>query len=388
MSSELEADPSQLIEDGGKEITQEQLLVIVAEAQSARTRAEESEIKAKEVVQQLGALLAQAQDLLGKITETVPTLASKVAEVEASQSSAATLSKQVGEAQTRATEIRGDLEKILATAQQSQAEVEGLKQSVDSTKASASQADADILGIKATVDSNAQAIKTALETANTSTAITKGLADIAANVDQRIKDYETKLEALNSQCSEQLEAIKSLLPGATSAGLAAAFDDRRRTFLDPSKRWQRVFFASIVLLIGLASWSLYEVYLRASTMPNSQIVVLWLSRLPVAAALVWLAMHASRESALAKRLEEDYGFKVSVASSFQGFQEQMKNVGSVAADNEPLKTLCDATLAQIMNPPGRIYERHALAVSPTSELLKVAQPVVDMAKTTKLPGAH
>jgi hypothetical protein len=39
--------------------------------------------------------------------------------------------------------------------------------------------------------------------------------------------------------------------------------------------------------------------------------LLWPSHvhLPIAAALIWLALHASHESALAKRLERDYGFK-------------------------------------------------------------------------------
>lgn len=100
---------------------------------------------------------------------------------------------------------------------------------------------------------------------------------------------------------------------------------------------------------------------------------------------MWLAMHASRESALAKRLEEDYGFKASVASSFQGFQEQMKIIGDSTTGNEPLKTLCDATLAQITNPPGRIYEKHPLIVSPTVELVKAANAFVEAAKAAKLP---
>jgi len=96
-------------------------------------------------------------------------------------------------------------------------------------------------------------------------------------------------------------------------------------------------------------------------------------------------MHASRETALAKRLEEDYGFKASVASSFQGFQEQMKIVGGSAAGNEPLKTLCDATLARITDPPGRIYEKHPLVVSPTVELARAANAFVEAAKAAKFP---
>jgi hypothetical protein len=179
--------------------------------------------------------------------------------------------------------------------------------------------------------------------------------------------------------------IKALLPGATSAGLASAFDQRRKTFLNPSKHWNWLFIGSVGILAVLALVSLIEAYFHTPELTYQQLLIRWLSRIPFAAALVWLAVHASRESALAKRLEEDYGFKVSVASSFQGFQEQMKLVGGSAAGNEPLKTLCDATLAQITNPPGRIYEKHPLAVSPTEELLKAAQTFLDAAKAAKFP---
>lgn len=386
MNNDSAANSGQSVEEeestAGQRITQEQLSSLVVQAQSAQAKMQEAESKAKEVVNKLNELLAEAKVVLGKIEEVAPKISTATTEVEAHRASAETQAGQASEAQTRAAEIRGELETILASAQQSQGAVEALKQSVNSLKDSASQTDADILKVKATADANAEAIEEALGVAKTSAETAKGLADVAETVDQRVKGYETKLGELSAQCSEQLDAIRALLPGATSAGLAAAFDRRRQTFLDPGKHWQWIFVITLIVLIIGSVASLIEVYLHASA-TNSQMVVFWLSRIPVAAALVWLAMHASREAALAKRLEEDYGFKVSVASSFQGFQEQMQNVGGSAANNEPLKALCDATLAQILNPPGRIYERHPLAVSPTSELGRMAQTAAEMAKAVK-----
>lgn len=391
MSNESASNSDQSVEEdesaAGQGMTQEQLLALVADAQSTQAKVQEAESRAKEVVDKLNALLAEAKTVLGQISEVAPKLAAATTEVEAHRASSETHAGQAGEAQTRAAEIRGDLETILAAAQQSQGVVEAAKLSVDGLKEAATQTNADILNVKATADANAEAIEGALGVAKASSEAAKGLADVAETVDQRVKDYEAKLKDFNAQYGEQLEAIKSLLPGATSAGLASAFDKRRKTFLNPGKHWQWMFVGSVMILVAMSAWSLYEVYQHTSA-TTSQIIVFWLSRVPVAAALVWLAMHASRESALARRLEEDYGFKVSVASSFQGFLEQMKNVGGFTADNEPLKALCDATLTQILNPPGRIYERHALAVSPTSELLKVMQPAADVAKTVKLPAGH
>jgi ABC-type transporter Mla subunit MlaD len=398
-ASSEQTGAQELGENIGVAQAQAQLTELVASARSAYENARASKDDAKNVLGQLKQLLTEAREASDKISEATPkfaaaatevelkrsAIATSATEVETKRSTVATHAQQVDDAQKRAAEVRGMLDKLLISANQTQAEADGLKQSVESAKSSASQADADIAAIKATVDENAKAVAAALVASNTSSAKTKGLASIAETVEKRVNDYEAKLVELSAQCDAQLDAIKSLLPGATSAGLASAFDKRRQTFLQPGIRWQRWFIGSIVTLAVITLASLIEAWFHISTMTYQQLLVQWLSRLPFAAALVWLAMHASRESALAKRLEEDYGFKASVASSFQGFQEQMKIVGGSVAGNEPLKALCDATLAQITNPPGRIYEKHALIVSPATELLKAAQMIVDAAKAGKLP---
>lgn len=380
-------------------VTQAQLSEFVASARSACENVKTSESDANSVLSQLKEILTEAKEASEKISEATPkfaaaatevelkrsTVATAATEVEVKRSAVATHAQQIDGDQKRATEVRGDLDALLVSAKQTQTEADGLKQGVENAKTSASQAGADILATKATVDANANAVAAALAASNAASEKTIGLADIAEAVEQRVKDYEAKLVELSAQCDAQLEAIKSLLPGATGAGLASAFDQRRKTFLNPSKRWQRLFVGSVIVLAILAFVSLLEAYLHVPELTYQQLLTGWLSRIPFVAALVWLAMHASRESALAKRLEEDYGFKVSVASSFQGFQEQMKIVGGAAAGNEPLKTLCDATLAQITNPPGRIYEKHALIVSPTTELVKAASAFVEAAKAAKLP---
>lgn len=369
--------------DTSPTITQTQLSEFITAAKLGCESIKASEDGAQGVVKQLKEILVDAKTEYAKITDAIPKFAAAATEVETQRAAVSAHAQQVDGAQKRVADIRAELDGILVSVKQTQADVDGLKQSAETSKASASQADADVTNIKTTVSTNAEAIAAALAAATSASAKTKSLADKSETIEQRINDYETKLDNLNKRCDDQLDAIKALLPGATSAGLASAFDQRRKTFLNPSKRWQGVFVGSVIFLALIALASLIEVYRHTPPMKFSELLVLWASRLPFAAALVWLAMHASREAALAKRLEEDYGFKASVASSFQGFQEQMKIVGASAAGNEPLKTLCDATLAQITNRPGRIYEKHELTVSPTAELLKAAQTIVDAAKVAK-----
>lgn len=385
--------------DDGATQAQAQLSEFVASARQASENAKASEADAKSVLSQINQILAEAKGELGKISEAKPkfaeaasevelkrsAVATAATEVETKRSAVATHAQQVDDAQKRAADIRAELDGVLATVKQTQGDIDGIKQSAEGAKDAASQANTDAQAAKAAVEANASAVANALKESKTASATTKGLADKAETIGERITDYEAKLNELKEQCDRQLEAIKSLLPGATSAGLASAFDQRRQTFLKPSTRWQWLFVGSVVFLAVIALLSLYQVYKSPTPMTLQELLVHWLSRVPFAASLVWLAMHASRESALAKRLEEDYGFKASVASSFQGFQEQMKNIGNLASGNEPLKTLCDATLAQITDPPGRIYDKHALVVSPTIEMLRLAKAMVDAAKAAKIP---
>lgn len=57
---------------------------------------------------------------------------------------------------------------------------------------------------------------------------------------------------------------------------------------------------ALVLLVISGLWHICQ----ANTFPTyDELGRLWLARLPVAGALVWLAVYASHESALAKRLE-------------------------------------------------------------------------------------
>jgi hypothetical protein len=132
----------------------------------------------------------------------------------------------------------------------------------------------------------------------------------------------------------------------------------------------------------VGSTGLWQAYGVGTALTYDHLARIWLARLPIAGALIWLALHASRESALAKRLEEDYGYKAAVAASFQGFHKQMAEMGqlSAGASDGPLSKLCADTLATIAAPPGRIYEGHKLTVTPTAELTKVVADAVQSIK--------
>ena len=156
------------------------------------------------------------------------------------------------------------------------------------------------------------------------------------------------------------------------------FDTRRQTFLRPQQRWQWLFITSVVMLAILAITGLWHVLQATGEQSYDQLLRLWLARLPVAGAFV-CGLHCTQagESALAKRLEEDYGYKATIAASFLGFNNQMSEIGKTAETGfKPLAKLCADTLTTIASPPGRIYDKHQLTVSPVDELKGLGKKTV------------
>jgi cell division septum initiation protein DivIVA len=289
----------------------------------------------------------------------------------------ATKSDHIQQAQLHADKVRGDLDRVLTAATQQATDAEALKSRAQSASDSAASLLIEVKAVKSSADIDSSSIQAVLVEAEKAVVQTKSLADKANTIEERIAKYESDLNELKKACDSQLQTIKGLLPGATSAGLAHAFDERRQTFLKPTVRWQWLFVGSVLAIVALALSGMWNAYTASAVLSYDELLRLWLARLPIAGALVWLALYAGRESAMAKRLEEDYGYKSVIASSFQGFNQQMSEIGDKADQNAPLAKLCADTLTTIASPPGRIYEKHALTISPSTEVTEVVKGVVD-----------
>jgi hypothetical protein len=355
---------------------QDRLAAIAAFAESAKASA----AAAAERQALIAATLVDAQAKLSEITAAATQAVAAKTAIADDQAVVATKSDHIQKAQEHADRVRADLDRALTGATQQATDAEGLKARAQSAADSTVTLLADIRATKGIVETEAAAIATARQVAQESAGVTKNLADKSAVVESRIADYENRLQELETQCAVQLKTIESLLPGATGAGLAHAFNERRKNFLKPHGRWQWIFVGSVLAIVILAITGTWHVYQLASVATWDELGRLWLARLPVAGGLLWLALHASREAALAKRLEEDYGYKAAVASSLEGFQKQMSQVGKDMDPDSPLAKLLNNTLTTMAAPPGRIYDSHKLVVSPVDELKDAAKTMAEAAK--------
>ena len=356
---------------------------LLSKAETAEKNIQQFAASAEEAQKQLVAALTNAHAKIDEISAIATKANAAATQIQDNQAVIATKSEHIQDAQVHADKVRAELDRTLTAAKQQLTETEGYKARAQSSSDSVTALAGEIKTLKGAADTDATKVAAALKVSEDSAAKNKALAEKSQVIEERITGYEKRLTEFEKQYADQLNKITELLPGATTVGLAHSFDDRRKKFMDPVKRWQWLFVGSVIMIVLLTVSGLWHTAQTGVAPSYDELFRLWLVRLPVVGALIWLALYSSRESALAKRLEEDYGYKAAIASCFEGFQRQMSEVGKGVAPDSALAKLLNNTLETIAAPPGRIYEQHQLTITPTDELKDLAKATAEAAKTLK-----
>jgi len=200
---------------------------------------------------------------------------------------------------------------------------------------------------------------------------------------RRVMDYETELRSLKASFKEMQEKIEALLPGATSAGLASAFQDQKARFELVKWLWMSVFIATVAALAFVGWRHLQEV--NQVVMSTTEHVT-WdfvlrqlTNRLLLVVPLVWLGLVAGRSYSTAVRVQEDYAYKEAMSRSFEGYKREMGNLPT-AAELIPLLRLCEGVLVTLSERPGRLYEGKHDDVTPFSVAAKASTDVLAQLK--------
>jgi len=196
----------------------------------------------------------------------------------------------------------------------------------------------------------------------------RGLLSSATTLNSNLVQMSQELEELQGKCKAQEEIIDSILPRGASAGLAAAFSSRVSQLNRSKWIWMTIF---VITLITLASFALY---LTTLDFPNTN--EFWMhvvSRLPLAAPLVWLGWFSAIQYGNVIRVQEDYAFKEATSKAFQGYKDHMEHLGNVDIDEAQtaLKLLSATTIEILGREPLRIYGNTQHDASPTHGLAKI-----------------
>lgn len=136
------------------------------------------------------------------------------------------------------------------------------------------------------------------------------------------KQQELKYKTLNDE-------IESLLPGATSAGLATAYHDLKESFNTPIKNYSILFYCSIAALILVAFLSITKEvgWFFISFVEVADLTKLFsnvLYKLPIVIPVLWLTLFASKRRSETQRLQQEYAHKEALAKSYQNFKMQIE----------------------------------------------------------------
>jgi len=202
-------------------------------------------------------------------------------------------------------------------------------------------------------------------------------------IDRRIKQLDTFYGEQKTKHDAQFQEIESLLPGATSAGLANAFFEMKRSFDTPIGNFTRMFYDSIALIITLAIVAMIDRiaadgvhFVHYENIGEFASTLGW--KLPVIGAAVWLAVFASKRRSEMQRLQQEYAHKEALAKSYHGFKKQIESLNQ--EDQEMLKSLMSKAIDSIADNASKTLDGNHGDKTPLQELVETVIPSLEKIK--------
>ena len=158
---------------------------------------------------------------------------------------------------------------------------------------------------------------------------------LKAELDKRTKQLKDFEDIHQIKYNALIEKIESLMPGATSAGLASAYYDMKLTFDKPIKEATKLFFGSIGFIVLIAAFSTIESF--SADMPYVNFVKLTdldavlkglISKIPFYAPVLWLAFYASKRRSECQRLQQEYAHKETLSKSYDKYKKQIDDLNN------------------------------------------------------------
>ena len=191
-----------------------------------------------------------------------------------------------------------------------------------------------------------------------------------------ITTYEQNQQENNKNLYEQIE---SLLPGATSAGLAKSYQLMKDSFEQPIKNWNRVFVGSVVVMFVATFLSFIEIgtvkdnvttWFAFATMGDiTSTMNSLLFKLPLYAPLIWLAIFASKRRSENQRLQQEYAHKEAVATSYISYKMQIDELD--LEDKNLLEKLLNSSIDTVSYNASESLDKKHGDTTPVQETIKM-----------------
>lgn len=214
------------------------------------------------------------------------------------------------------------------------------------------------------IEKNRNDAITLLETIKKHEANTKLIADRAEEKDKTVSEYQEQLKELTEVCESLKTRIEGLLPGATSAGLASAFETRKNDVRSPKILWTVLHLLSILAFVAVG---VYVLVYRPEITTFKGLIFYALKKSPVLVALILLEEFSRRNYNIALRLEEDYGYKEVLSRSFEGYRKQMETIDQ--SSDKAVSKLSSNLLESLAKEPGRLIDKEKRVGEPSMDFI-------------------
>lgn len=178
----------------------------------------------------------------------------------------------------------------------------------------------------------------------------------------KINDLKSELEELHSGWEEKYGAlsakIESLLPGATSAGLAKSYSDQKNSYKTPNILWSVVFIGTMIGMVWYAINSIKD----SKTLGGTFMSIL--ARAPFFVPTIWLALFASKQQSQNRRLEQEYAHKESLAKSYEGYKREIAKLPESSDKEEIMEKLVASLIDASSYNPSETLEKKSHNDSP------------------------
>lgn len=170
----------------------------------------------------------------------------------------------------------------------------------------------------------------------------KSASGLEFELDARTADLETLEAEQKVKHDAMFLRIESLLPGATSAGLATAYKTLKDGFEKPIALYTKLFYGSLVLLVVAAfvmavrHLTIYPgVSITFVEVPEWDVIFRALIyKAPFVAPVIWLAIFSSTRRSQYERLQQEYAHKEALSSSYESYKKQLQDL---KGDSEELQ---------------------------------------------------
>ena len=193
------------------------------------------------------------------------------------------------------------------------------------------------------------------------------ISQLEKDSERKYKDY---LSEWDKNFNDLKQSIESLLPAATSAGLASAYNNKKKAE-EKSLRWGFACFVVIIVCMLGIGISLFIPEMA----PAENDYIAWFSRLILVAPLIWIGIYQNKKINISKKIIEEYAHKASMMQTFNGLFIQVfktNEAGEYISSNKVRETFLLQTLNTVNKNPAECISDCNKSDNPMIDVVKLA----------------